>query len=215
MSSPIRVLIADDHEVVAEGLRGLLSAQPDIEVIGVAGNGLEVLERVHAQHPHVVLMDIAMPELNGVETARRIGEEFPACRVVILSMYSDAEHVQRALRAGVGGYVLKRAAAREAVAAIRAVHAGRRYLSAEVGAGLAARLTDEPWQDPLESLSGRERQVLQLLAESRTVQEIATRLALSPKTVETYRARLMEKLGIHDLAGLVRFALRHRLIEPE
>lgn len=216
MSSHIRVLVADDHEVVAEGLRQLFSLQPDIDVIGIARNGLEVLEHVREHHPDVVLMDVAMPELNGVEAARRIREDYPQCRVVILSMFSDAEHVQRALRAGASGYVLKRSAAREALAAIRAAHAGRRYLDPELAGALMERLTDEAnGHDPLERLSEREHEVLQLLAESRTVQEIATRLALSPKTVETYRARLMDKLGIHDLAGLVRFAVQRGLIALE
>lgn len=215
MNSRIRALIADDHELVAEGLRQLLSAQPDIEVVGTARTGVEVLERVRELRPGLVLMDVAMPELNGVEAARRIRALCPQCKVVMLSMYSDAEHVHRALRAGAAGYVLKRAAAREALAAIRAVHAGGRYLSPEVAAGLAARLSDDLWQDPLERLSAREREVLQLLAESHTVKEIALRLALSPKTVETYRARLMEKLGIHNLAALVHFAVQHHLINVE
>ena len=200
MSSSIRVLVADDHDVVAEGLRGLLAAQPDIEVIGVASNGRDALERVREQRPDVVLMDVSMPELNGVEATRRIREECPRTRVVILSMHSDAEHVQRALQAGASAYVLKRSAARDALAAIRAAHAGARYLDPELAGALAARLAAEAADhDPLERLSAREREVLQMLAESRTIQEIATRLALSPKTVETYRARLMEKLGIHDL----------------
>lgn len=216
MSSRIRVLVADDHDVVAEALCGLLAAQPDVEVIGTARNGREVLERVREHLPSVVLMDIAMPEMNGVEAARRIRSEFPQCRVVILSMHSDAEHVQRAFEAGASGYVLKRTAARESLAAIRAAHAGARYLDSGLAGTLAARLTGgSADHDPLARLSAREREVLQLLAESRTTQEIAARLALSPKTVETYRARLMDKLGIHDLAGLVRFAVQRRLIELE
>lgn len=216
MSTRIRVLVVDDHDVVAEGLRGLLAAHPDLEVTGVARNGRDALERVREQQPDVVLMDVSMPELNGIDAARRIREEMPHTRVVMLSMHSDAEHVQQALHAGVSGYVLKRAAAREVVDAVRAAHAGARYLTPELGAMLAARGAGEAaGRDPLERLSAREREVLQQLAESRSVQEIAARLELSPKTVETYRARVMEKLEIHDLAGLVRFAVQRGLISLE
>ena len=216
MSTRIRVLVVDDHDVVAEGLRGLLAAHPDIEVTGVAHNGRDALERVREQQPDVVLMDAMMPELNGIDAARRMRVEFPRSRVVILSMHSDAEHVQQALRAGVSGYVLKRAAAREVVDAVRAAYAGARYLTQELRAMLAARGAGEAaGRDPLERLSAREREVLQQLAESRSVREIAARLELSLKTVETYRARVMEKLEIHDLAGLVRFAVQRGLISLE
>jgi len=216
MSARIRVLVVDDHGVVAEGLRQLLASQPDIEVTGLARDGLEALERARVERPDVVLMDVAMPGLNGVEATRRIREECPGCRVVVLSMHSDAEHVQRAFLAGASGYVLKRAAARESLAAVRAAHAGARYLDPALAAGLAERLAGGAApEDPLERLSPREREVLQLLAESRSTQEIARRLELSPKTVETYRARLMEKLHIRDLAGLVRFAVQRGLVAIE
>jgi DNA-binding NarL/FixJ family response regulator len=162
--------------------------------------------------PDVVLMDLSMPELNGADATRAILERDPRCRVIVLSMYSQREYVRRALKAGAAGYVVKRSAAREVVEAIRAVHAGQRYLSPRVADVVLEDYTDENKDDPLSRLSAREREVLQLLAEGRTGAQIAERLALSQKTVETYRARLVEKLGIRDLAGLVRFAIQKGLV---
>jgi len=161
-----------------------------------------------------VLMDLSMPELNGADAARAILERQPQCRVIVLSMYSEREYVRRALKAGAAGYVVKRSAAKEVVDAIRAVYAGQKYLSPRV-ADVVIDDYSGGEDDPLAKLSGREREVLQLLAEGRTGAQIAERLSLSQKTVETYRARLVEKLGIRDTAGLVRFAIQRKLIPLE
>ena len=209
---PIRVLIADDHAVVAEGLRHLVEAEKDIEVVACVGDGREAVQQSRDLQPDVVLMDLSMPELNGADATRAIIERDPRCRVIVLSMYSQREYVRRALKAGAAGYVVKRSAAKEVVEAIRAVHAGQRYLSPRVADVVLEDYTDEKQDDPLSRLSAREREVLQLLAEGRTGAQIAERLALSQKTVETYRARLVEKLGIRDLAGLVRFAIQKGLV---
>ena len=209
---PIRVLIADDHSVVAEGLRHLVEAERDIEVVACVGDGREAVQQARETQPDVVLMDLSMPELNGADATRAILERDPKCRVIVLSMYSQREYVRRALKAGAAGYVVKRSAAKEVVEAIRAVHAGQRYLSPRVADVVLEDYSDGKQDDPLTRLSAREREVLQLLAEGRTGAQIAERLSLSQKTVETYRARLVEKLGIRDLAGLVRFAIQKGLV---
>jgi DNA-binding NarL/FixJ family response regulator len=209
---PIRILIADDHGVVAEGLKHLVEAQPDMEVIACVGDGREAVQQARESQPDVVLMDLSMPELNGADACRAILERDPKCRVIVLSMYAQREYVRRALKAGAAGYVVKRSAAKEVVDAIRAVHAGQRYLSPRVADVVLEDYTDDKQDDPLARLSAREREVLQLLAEGRTGAQIAERLSLSQKTVETYRARLVEKLGIRDLAGLVRFAIQRGLV---
>jgi DNA-binding NarL/FixJ family response regulator len=162
--------------------------------------------------PDVIIMDLSMPELNGADATRAILERDPRCRVIVLSMYAQREYVRRALKAGAAGYVVKRSAAKEVVEAIRAVHAGQRYLSPRVADVVLDDYSNEKQDDPLARLSAREREVLQLLAEGRTGAQIAERLSLSQKTVETYRARLVEKLGIRDLAGLVRFAIQKGLV---
>jgi DNA-binding NarL/FixJ family response regulator len=209
---PIRILIADDHGVVAEGLKHLVEAEADMEVVAVVGDGREAVQQARDATPDVVLMDLSMPELNGADATRAILQRDPKCRVIVLSMYAQREYVRRALKAGAAGYVVKRSAAKEVVEAIRAVHAGQRYLSPRVADVVLEDYTDDKADDPLARLSAREREVLQLLAEGRTGAEIATRLSLSQKTVETYRARLVEKLGIRDLAGLVRFAIQRGLV---
>jgi DNA-binding NarL/FixJ family response regulator len=211
----IRVLIADDHGVVAEGLKHLVEAQADMEVIGVVADGREAVQSARDLQPDVVVMDLSMPELNGADAARAILARDPKCRVIVLSMYSQREYVRRALKAGAAGYVVKGSAAKELVEAIRAVHAGQRYLSPRVADVVLEDYTDDKREDPLARLSAREREVLQLLAEGKTGAEIAQRLSLSQKTVETYRARLVEKLGIRDLAGLVRFAIQKGLVSLE
>ena len=206
----ISVLIADDHTVVAEGLRHLVGSQPEMEVVGLAENGRDAVRAAMETRPDIVLMDHAMPILNGTEAARLIRERCADTRVIMLSMYSDAVHVYRALQAGATGYIIKRSVAKEVVDAIWAVHRGGRYLSRELADVVIDHVVHRSApDDPLERLSSRERQVLQLLAEGHSVAEIAATLSLSPKTVETYRARMMEKLGIYELAGLVRFAIQH------
>ena len=197
--------------MVAEGLKHLVDAQADMEVVACVGDGREAVQQSRDLQPDVVLMDLSMPELNGADATRSILQRDPRCRVIVLSMYSDREYVRRALKAGAAGYVVKRSAAKEVVEAIRAVHAGQRYLSPRV-ADVVINDYAEERDDPLARLSAREREVLQLLAEGRTGAEIAQRLSLSQKTVETYRARLVEKLGIRDVAGLVRFAIQRGLV---
>ncbi len=209
--TPIRVLIADDHGMVAEGLRRLVDAEPDMLVVGCVQDGREAVRRASEAEPDVVVMDLSMPELNGADATRAIVSENPRCRVVALSMYSEREYVRRALCAGAVGYVVKRSAAKELVEAIRAAHAGRRSVSPRV----AVAAVDDAAADPLGRLSAREREVLQLIAEGRTGAQIAERLGLSQKTVETYRARLTGKIGIRDVPGLVRFAIQHRLVSLE
>jgi DNA-binding NarL/FixJ family response regulator len=212
---PVKILIADDHGVVAEGLKHLIEAQPDMQVVGTVGDGREAVRLAREAQPDVVLMDLSMPELNGADATRAILERDARCRVIVLSMYAEREYVRRALQAGASGYVVKRSAAKEVVEAIRAVYAGQRYLSPKVADVVIDDYTTEDKQDPLGRLSAREREVLQLLAEGRTGAEIAARLALSQKTVETYRARLVEKLGIRDVAGLVKFAIQRGIVSLE
>jgi len=209
--TPLSVFIADDHAIVREGLAAVLASQPDLRIAGTAANGREALAAVLQSKPAVVIMDIAMPEMNGIEAARRIHAELPETRIVILSMHAGAEHVFQALEAGARGYVLKESAAREIVEAVRAVQLGRRYLSAPVGEVLAERVGRRAAVSPLDSLSARERQILKLVADGASSARIAELLHLSPKTVDTYRSRLMEKLNISDLASLVKFAIQHGL----
>jgi DNA-binding NarL/FixJ family response regulator len=212
----IKVLIVDDHGVVAEGLRFVVEAQGNMEVIGCIQDSQEAVRRATATRPDVVLMDHAMPILNGTEATRVIHEHCPETRVIMLSMYSDAVHVMRALQAGATGYVVKRSAAKEVVDAIRAVHAGVRYLSKQLTDSVIDQVLNKTAAiDPLKRLSSRERQVLQMLAEGHASADIATALSLSPKTVETYRARMMEKLDLHDFASLVRFAIQHGITALE
>jgi DNA-binding NarL/FixJ family response regulator len=208
----IRILIADDHTVVAEGLRALIEAQPDMKVVGLAGDGREALKQTLETKPDVVVMDNAMPELNGTEATRIIRKRCAQTRVVMLSMHSNSVHIQRALQAGAGGYVLKESVGRELVDAIRTVHAGRRYLSMPLTDKLLDRLMSDVAEDPLSRLSGRERQVLQMIAEGKSVVDIAGKLSLSRKTVETYRERMMEKLGLDDLAALIKFAIQQDVV---
>jgi DNA-binding NarL/FixJ family response regulator len=211
----IRVLLADDHRVITDGLRLLIDGHADMKVVALANSGLEAVRRSLDVKPDVVVLDQAMPEMNGTDAARLIRARRESIRVVILSMHSNAQHVERALQAGASGYVLKSAAGAELVDAIRAVHAGRRYLSAPLAEELLDRMLETRGEDPLARLSARERQVLKLLAEGHSIVRIATKLSLSRKTVETYRERLMEKLDVGDLPALVKFALKQGLIELE
>jgi len=212
----IRVLIADDHGVVADGLRFIVEAQADMEVVACVQDSREAVRLSIATHPDVVLIDHAMPLLNGAEATHLIRMRCPETRVIILSMYSNRVHVLRALQAGASGYVVKKSAAKEVVEAIRKVHGGGRYLSKELADSVIDQVVHKAGsEDALERLSSRERQVLQMLAEGHAIADIATTLSLSPKTVETYRSRMMEKLGIHDFATLVRFAIQHGITPLE
>ena len=212
---PTRAFLADDHAVVRDGLRVLLEARGDVVVVGQAGDGRTTVEQVRTLLPDVVIMDIAMPGLNGIEAARQLCESCPAVKVIILSMHGTRQHVIQAMQAGARGYLLKRAAGPEVVAAVRAVQAGRRYLSegiTDIVVNDFIRMTQaDEAKDPLSTLSSREREILQLVAEGKPSAEIATTLFLSPKTVHTYRTRIMDKLGIHDSAALVRFAVKRGL----
>jgi DNA-binding NarL/FixJ family response regulator len=212
----IRVLIADDHAVVADGLCHLLEARSDIEVVDTVGSGREAVTRTGELKPHVVLMDSTMPDLNGIEATRIIRERFPESRVLILSVHSDPLHVVRALRAGAAGYVPKSSAGSDVVVAIRVVHSGKRYLHPTISEAVLGQLVEsEPAEDPVARLSSRERQVLQMLTEGNSVADIAVALSLSPRTVETYRARMMEKLDIREVASLVKFAIVHGITSLE
>jgi len=211
----IRVLIADDHVLVREGLRALLASGPDIAVIEEVGNGQEAVRRAETLTPDVVIMDVAMPVLNGIEAAAILQRTCPAIRIVMLSMHSSSEHVYRALDAGAAGYLLKESAGAEVAAAVRAVHAGGRYLSRAIAHLEREWGTRAGRASPLDRLSVRERQVLQLVVEGRSSAEVARIVHLSPKTVETYRSRIMAKLGVGDLPALVKFAVQHGLTPPE
>ena len=208
----ISVFLADDHAVVRDGLRYFLESHADISVVGVASTGREAVREVGRLHPDVVIMDISMPELNGIDAAGEITRTCKGTQVIILSMHSTAEHVFRALQAGARGFLLKASAGRELVEAVRSVHGGNRYFSAKISDTIVADyLATRQAESPLESLSQREREILQLVVEGKSSSEIAGSLSLSPKTVESYRSRLMQKLGVGDIPALVKFAIQHGL----
>jgi len=215
----ITIFLADDHAVVRDGLRFLLEAQQDIDVVGDADNGRDAVHQVTQLQPDVVILDIAMPELNGIEAARQIREACPSTQIIILSMHSTSEHVFRALQAGARGYLLKESAGIEVVNAVHAVRAGQRYLSQKISDQViddyVSRREVFEVESPLARLSPREREILQLVVEGKSSADIAETLFLSPKTVETYRSRLMQKLDIGDLPSLVKFAIQHGLTPLE
>ncbi|HEV8118945.1 MAG TPA: response regulator transcription factor [Thermoanaerobaculia bacterium] len=213
---PLRVLIAEDHRLVRAGLRKLLESLSGVEVVGEAGDGRDALAQVEAKSPDIALLDIAMPGLNGLEAAERIVAEHPGTRVLLLSMHSNEEYVLQALRAGVSGYILKDSALTELELAIQAVRRGDTYLSPAVSRHVGdyvRRSGGEP--TPREGLTSRQREVLQLIAEGESTKQIAGKLGVSVKTIETHRSQLMNKLDIHDVAGLVRYAIRIGLVTPE
>jgi DNA-binding NarL/FixJ family response regulator len=217
-SKIIRVLLADDHTLFRAGIRALLEKRVGLNVVGEAGDGREVLKLFRKCPADVVLMDPDMPCLNGVEATARLTREFPKVRVIILSSHQDDEDVAQALKAGARGYVLKKAALDELHAAIERVARGDLHLSREILAALLKRQAGRPTPDarsPLEQLTERQREVLQMIAEGRNTKEIALTLRVSPKTVEYHRLQLMARLQIHDIAGLVRFALRTGLTRQE
>lgn len=214
LTPPITICLADDHAVVRDGLQLLLETQPDIRVIGLAANGREAVQLVRTLKPNLVIMDISMPELNGIDATQQIMVFAPSTRVIILSMHATSEHIFRALDAGAMGYVLKESAGKEVLNAVRAVVAGHRFLAQRISDTMTRdylKNRDNPLQSPLASLSAREREVLQQVVEGRSSKEIADTLKLSPKSVDTYRSRLMTKLDIHDIPGLVKFAIEHGL----
>jgi DNA-binding NarL/FixJ family response regulator len=212
----IRVILVEDHAIVREGVALLLDAQPDIEVVGSFAEAAAAVRGAVALEPDVALLDVSMPHMNGVECARLIHDACPATQILMLSMHGSPEHVYQALRAGARGYVLKDSAGRELVEAVRAVHGGQRYFSRRLEAEEIERyLRERAGDDPLERLSRRERQVVQLIAEGMTSAQVAARLNLSPKSVDTYRSRVMKKLELDDLAALVKFAVRHGMTSVE
>ncbi len=209
----IRILLADDHAVLRAGLRALLSAQGDLEVVGEASDGAEAIRLTQALHPDVVVMDIGMPGVSGIDATARIKHDLPAAKVLILSMHDDRGYLRQVLRAGASGYVLKKAADTELLAAIRAAARGEVFLDP----ALAKALVDEVVEpkragSEIPALSDREREVLRLIAHGHTNQQVADRLCISVKSVETYKARLMEKLGLKGRAELVRYALQRGLL---
>ncbi|OGE23796.1 MAG: DNA-binding response regulator [Candidatus Dadabacteria bacterium RBG_19FT_COMBO_40_33] len=214
---PIRILLADDHTLVRAGICSLIKNMEGTEVIAEAGDGREALRLVRTHRPDVVLMDVAMPGLNGLEATARIAKKFPHVRVIILSMHINEEYVLQALRAGAAGYLVKGADAAELEIAIRAVARGETYLSPTVSKHVVTdyiqRISGETTS--LELLTPRQREVLQLIAEGYSTKKIASTLKISVKTVETHRMQLMERLDIHDIAGLVRYAIRVGLVKPD
>lgn len=214
--NPIRVLLADDHALVRAGVRALLQSMANVQVVAEASNGREALELVKELRPDVVLMDISMEGLNGVDAAARIASEQPRTRVIMLSMHAQEEYVVKALRAGASGYLLKNAVASELEKAIQHVARGETFLSPAVSRQVSdyiRRVGQEP--TALDRLTPRQREILQLIAEGNTTKKIAQVLTISVKTVETHRSQLMEQLDIHDVAGLVRYAIRTGLVTPE
>lgn len=211
----IRVLLADDHALVREGLRALLATAPGIEVVGEVRTGREAEMQASQLDPDVVLMDVAMPDLNGIEAARAIHLKSPVIRIVMLSMHAKAEYVYRAFEAGASGYLLKEMAVDEVITAVRTVHGGGRYVSPALAESVPDPVGSGHPKSPVDSLSARERQVLQLVVEGKMSKEIAHMINLSPKSVQTYRSRLMAKLGVSDVPSLVKFALEHGLTPPK
>lgn len=210
--TPIRILLADDHSLVRQGFRRILEAHPDLEIVGEASDGRQAVEEAARLQPGVVVMDVAMPGLNGIDATRQICETCPRTRVLALSMHRDAVYVREILRAGARGYLLKDAIDADLVSAVRAVARGEGYIAPAIADCVLADYRKHV-SDPIDLLSARERQVLQLIAEGKTNKEIASLLQLSVYTVDAHRGRIMEKLNLHSTGELVRFALRKGLID--
>jgi len=212
----IRVAVADDHVLLRSGLKALLSNIEGVEFVGEAGEGHEVLELCRTRNPEILLLDIGLPGLNGLEVADRLSREQPSVRVLILSMHSSEEYVLRALQARAAGYLLKESGPAELEFALRAVAAGETYLSPSISKHvIASYLQRAEGSNPSSPLTPRQREILQLIAEGRSTKEIAAQLAVSVKTVDSHRAQLMERLGIGDVAGLIRYAIRNGLISVD
>jgi len=215
----ITIFLAEDHRLVRDGFRILIETQPDLKVIGEAGTGHETVRQVVKLLPDIVLMDIGMPELNGIEATRQIYEACPSTKVIILSMYSTSQHIARAFKAGARGYILKESAGEDMIKGVRMVYNGKIFLCGEISEIVVGQYlldqTEATVDDPLFHLTVREREILQLRVEGKSNTKIAELLFLSPKTVETYRSHLMQKLGINDLPSLVKFAIRYGLTSVE
>ena len=221
---PIRVMLADDHTLVRAGIHALLESMPGIQVVAEASDGHEALDLIRTHQPDVVLMDIAMPDLNGLEATGRVVQEFPRVSVLILSMYTNEEYVMKALHAGAAGYLLKTSVTTELELAVRAVARGETYLSPAISKQVIAEYLrrvrgqeDRPIDaaSPYQLLTPRQREILQLIAEGHTTKEIAQRLQVGVKTAEAHRTELMQRLDIHNIAGLVRYAMRIGLLAPD
>jgi DNA-binding NarL/FixJ family response regulator len=214
----IRILLVDDHRMVREGVRSLLGASPDVEVVGEAGNGWEALDLVRTLSPDVVVMDIRMPDLNGVEATRLIRAQYKRVKVIALSMHADSRYVHNMLYAGACGYVLKSSAHEELLHAVRAASQGKAYLSPEIVGMVVERSTtlhSGPGVSAYSTLSARERQVLQLVAEGKSSAGIAKELRVTVRTIETHRLHLVQKLGLHGTADLTKYAIREGLTSVE
>jgi DNA-binding NarL/FixJ family response regulator len=216
----MKVLLADDHTIVRAGVRALVAAIPGVEIVGEAGDGQQALALIREKHPDVALVDVSMPGMNGLDLAARVAREAPQSRVAVLSMHGTPAHVAQALRAGVKGYVLKDAAAEELPLLLRAVMRGETYLSSAISRHVVEGFlgrdgTPVPGAPAPDNLTPRQREILQLVAEGKSTKDVARLLDLSVKTVEAHRSQIMERLEIHDLAGLVRYAIRTGLVSPE
>jgi DNA-binding NarL/FixJ family response regulator len=215
----ISIVLADDHRIVREGLRALLERHEDLRVTGEAADGHEAVRLAQTLKPNVIIMDISMPVLNGIEATQQVLGVSPSTRVIILSMYSTSEHIFRAFKAGAQGYLLKESAGADVVNAVRAVREGKRYLTEKIADAVLDDFIHQrslaESESPVSRLSERERQILQLVVEGKSSSEIGSQLFISPKTVETYRSRIMQKLSINDVPGLVKFALQHGLTALE
>lgn len=214
-TQPIRVLIADDHTLVRESLVSLLQQDGDVQVVAQASDGLETVEKAIATRPDIVVTDISMPRLNGIEVVRRLKEALPDTRVLVLTMHQEDEYVLQAVRVGASGYLVKDSAAAELLAAVRSLHAGRGYFGPQASKALAEQMQHPEREvgDPYGSLTAREREVFHLIAEGLTTKEIARKLDISVKTAENHRARVIDKLGVRNTAELVRYALRRGLLD--
>ena len=212
------ILLADDHRIVRQGLRALLEAEPDFSLVGETGDGLEAIQLAERLQPDIIVLDLMMPGISGLEATRQIGDNCPQTRIIILSMHADEAYVLEALRNGASGYVLKDSSADDLVRAVREVEAGRRYLSpplSERAIEAYTRKAQETSMDPYEELTNREREVLHLAAEGHSSTEIAERLSISSRTVETHRANMMRKLDLHSQTDLIRYALKRGIIPME
>lgn len=215
MNTPIRVLIADDHTLVRESLVAVLDAVAGIQVVAQAADGIEALAKAEATRPDVAIVDISMPRLNGIDVVRRLGEIVPLARILVLTMHEEHEYVLHAVRAGASGYLLKDSASADLIAAVRNLHAGRGHFSPQAAQALVTQM-QQPQAlppDPYRSLTPREREVFHLIVEGRTTKEIARVLQISVKTAENHRFRVLNKLGMRNTAELVRYAVRHRLLD--
>ena len=212
----IRILLADDHTILRKGLRLLLEREPDFRIIAEAANGRDAIEAVSRETPDVVLMDIAMPLMNGIEAAKRISQEHPKTAIIILSVHSDEAYVLRALKAGARGYLLKDSAESDLLQAVRSVASGKAYFSPAVSKILAddyvRQVRQQGVEDPFDLLTARERELLQLIAELKATKEIAELLGLSPHTVDTHRGNLMQKLNVHSVPEVILYAVRRGVI---